>query len=157
MAYVRLFWLLGLAVLSPSVIAAQTETCTLTQSWVHRVPFQSSSRELIGTFPFVVEDKLIEDKQLAKLFRHDETGLDISVGIEIVKGMTKKEPYMIRVGLAFSARPDQLFDAFGESSQAVSVYDKHWRVLSVNRTVSRNDRVYTFAFTCERTRRKRSC
>ena len=151
MAYLKSFMLLGAVLLSSGVVRAQTGGCRLIESSVRHNPFQASSNELVGQFPL-----MRGDLPITKVFRHDESGLDISVGVEVFKGIFKHEPTRIRVALLFGPKPEELFRADIDESEAVSIYDNHWRFLSVNRTVARNDVFYTFTFSCERTLRKRS-
>jgi len=35
-------------------------------------------------------------------------------------------------------------------SAAESVYDKHWRLLSLTKSLEKEKRTYTFSFSCER-------
>jgi len=133
-----------------SVARGQTQTCQLIESWVHFKPFQASSNELVGKFPLVTVDRPI-----TKVFRHEETGLDVSVGVEVMKGSSDDAPpTAIRVALVVGSKTNQVFDST-EASEAMAVYDKHWRYLSVSRNVTRNDRLYTFTLFCERLPRKR--
>jgi hypothetical protein len=96
------------------------------------------------------------DTPIIKVFRHDESGLDVSVGVEVFKGIFKNEPTRIRIAILPGSKTDQVFEAVDGASEAVSVFDNHWRFLSVNRTVAQNDLFYTFTFSCERPLRKRS-
>jgi hypothetical protein len=88
---------------------------------------------------------------ISKLFHHDTSGLDISVGVDYMKAnLDPKAPSTIlRVALAFAAKPDDVFDAT-DGVYADSVYDKHWRMVSVSKRIAQDDRVYTFTFGCER-------
>lgn len=151
MAYLKSIVLLVALVLLSNLTHGQTQSCQLTESWVHRNPNQASSNQLVGQFPLIVGDEPI-----TKVFRHEETGLDVSVGVEVFKGIFKGEPTRIRVALLVGSKSEQVFDVSSDASEAMSVYDNHWRFLSVNRTVARNDRLYTFTFSCERSLRKRS-
>lgn len=145
MARIRHLLILGLTLLAPGLAVGQTEVCRLTESWVHRTPFQASSNELVGTFPLILEDKPIR-----KLFRHEESGVDVSVGVETFTLMDKSASTQIRIALAFGSKPEELFGAFSDESEARSVYDKHLRILSVGRSILVGDRFYTFTFSCER-------
>ena len=118
--------------------------CRLRTFWVENNPFISSSWELVGNFPLVVG----EHRQ-TKLLHHEESGTDISVGIELIHGLSKKEKPLIRLGLSFSGKPDDLFSEI-DSSQAESIYDKHWRFFSVRKNIEKGKRTYTFSFSCER-------
>lgn len=148
------FLLLILAVAMSSVSAfTQTPTCSLTTFWVRQTPFASSSRWLVGTFPLLLDD---DDKPIQKVFHHDESGLDISVGLDSMKaGLSPKDPTIIlRVAFAFSNKPDEVFEAT-DSVYADSVFDKHWKMVSVSKSVPRGNRVYTFTFGCERLPQKK--
>ncbi len=132
---------------SGSVIA-QTPVCSITTFWVRHTPFVSSSRWLVGTFPLVLDD---EDKPLRKIFHHDESGLDISVGVDTMKAsLSSKDPTTIlRVAFTFSDKPYDVFNAT-DNVYAETIYDKRWRMVSVSKTIPRDDRIYTFTFGCER-------
>gem|GEM_PF-1619006 len=125
--------------------------CRLLESHFHLKPFQASSRSDVGRFSVSPEDMPV-----TKVFRHDESGLDVSVGVDAFKGtIMKSDPPRIRVAISPGSNIADVFDVVNGSSEAVSVFDNHWRFLSVNRTIAHNDRFYTFTFSCERTLRKR--
>jgi len=145
MGHVKHLLILAFLGFTPNLTVGQTKVCRLTESWVHRTPFQASSRELVGTFPLTVDDQPVR-----KLFRHEESGLDVSVAVDTFTLTGEKTPIYIRIALAFDSKPEQLFGAFSDESEAVSVYDKHWRILSVSRSIAVADRFYTFTFSCER-------
>jgi hypothetical protein len=151
MTYVKSFVILSVILVLSSVAQSQTAGCRLMESWVRHNPFHASSNELVEQFPLV-----LNEMPITKVFRHDESGLDVTVGVEVFKGISKGVPTRIRVALLFGSRPEQLFGADIDASEAVSVYDNHWRLLSVNRTIARGDRLYTFTFSCERPVKKRS-
>ena len=151
MTYLKPFMLFGAVLILSSVAHGQPAGCRLTESHVRHNPFQASSNELVGQFSLV-----LDDMPITKVFRHNDSGLDVSVGVEVFKGIFKGEPTRIRVGLLVGSKTEQVFDAVNDASEAVSVYDNHWRFLSVNRTIARNDVFYTFTFSCERPLRKRS-
>jgi hypothetical protein len=118
------FSLLILVVLISSYSAvAQTPVCNLTTFWVRHTPFASSSRSRVGSFPLVLDDNA---KPIAKVFHHDESGLDISVGVDTMKAnLDPKDPTTIlRIVSAFSSKPDDVFEAT-DGVYADSVYDKH--------------------------------
>ncbi|MGH9968912.1 MAG: hypothetical protein ACREBG_14085 [Pyrinomonadaceae bacterium] len=144
----RYLLIILMVVTSSGSAIAQTPVCSLTTFWVRHTPFSSSSRWLVGTFPLVLDD---DDKPLRKMFHHDESGLDISVGVDTMKAsLSPKDPTTIlRVAFAFSNKPDDVFDAT-DSVYADSIYDKRWRMVSVSKSIAREDRIYTFTFGCER-------
>jgi len=143
--------MIGIMVLASGVISAQTSSCRLIESSVRLNPFQASSNNLVGTFPVV-----LRDTPITKTFRHDESGLDVSVGVDVIKGILKDKPTRIRVAISFGSKPEQVFDVANQASEAESIFDNRWRFLSVSRTIARNDRFYTFTFSCGRTLRKHS-
>ena len=85
---------------------------------------------------------------MTKLLHHEESGTDISVGVEL-KYFDKKQNPLIRLGLSFSGKPDNVFEETNGSA-AESVYDKHWRFLSLTKSLEKEKRTYTFSFSCER-------
>ena len=144
MKLLRLIMLLAFfPALQPST-HGQQEVCSLRTFWVENKPFTSSSWELVGTFRLVPDQN-----EQTKLFHHEESVTDISVGVELIHGLGKKEKPLIRLGLSFSGKPDDLFDEI-DSSQAESIYDKFWRFLSVRKNIGKGKRTYTFSFSCER-------
>jgi hypothetical protein len=137
--------------LASAILRGQTGQCRLLESHVRLNPFQASSNSNVGQFSFVAGDT-----EITRVFRHDESGLDITVSVDIYKGVVKHEPTRIGIAILPGAKTGKIFDAINDTSEAVSVFDNHWRFLSVNRTVRKNDLFYTFTFSCERTPRKRS-
>jgi hypothetical protein len=144
MKYLEPIFVLMLLVTARGMVQAQSVQCTLTTFWVDQSPFASSSRHLVGKFPLV-----IEDEPMPRVFRHDDSGINVSIGIEIFKGIFKGEPTRIRLAIAFLDKPENVFDDVAHS-EAESVYDRNWRWLSVSRIVGIEKRVYTFTFGCER-------
>ncbi len=129
------------------LIQAQTETCRLTVSSVQRNPFQASSRELIGEFPMT-----LEDDKLSKEFRHEESGVQISLGVEIVPLVGKTKA--IRLGISFQSDGSDVFEAL-DGVESKTFYDKNWRALSVSKSIEKPNLIYTFAFSCERPKNKK--
>ena len=99
---------------------------------------------MVEKFPLV-----IAGRPVTKLLHHEESGTDISVGVELNSFLDKKQSPFIRLGLSFSAKPDNVFEEIN-SSTAQSAYDKHWRFLSVSKNLEKQKRIYTFSFSCER-------
>jgi hypothetical protein len=123
---------------------AQSDVCRLRTFWIEKDPFVSSSWELVEAFPLV-----IGDRPLTKLLHHEESGTDISVGVELNYSLDKKQNPLIRLGLSFSSKPDNVFEETNGSA-AESVYGKHWRFLSLTKSLEKEKRTYTFSFSCER-------
>ncbi len=90
------------------------------------------------------------DKPIARVFHHDESGLGISVGVDTMKAnVDRKDPTTIlRVAFAFSSKPDDVFEAT-DGVYADSAYDKHWRMVSVSKSITRDDRVGIVRLTAE--------
>ena len=142
MRYTKLTLLLSLLLALSAAANAQSGHCTLITYWVDRNPFASSSNNLVGQFPLT-----IEDEPITKLFRHEDSGIPVSVGVQVIKGTSRGIPTMIRLAIAFTEQPNNVFDDL-EGSEAESFYDRHWRGLSVSRNIRRGDRTYTFTFGC---------
>ena len=136
--------------LAVGILRSQTLQCRLVESHVRLKPFQASSNSDVGQFSVAPESTPI-----TKVFRHADSGLDVSVGVEVFK-VFKNEPTRIRIAVLPGSKTDQAFDAADGTAEAVSFFDNHWRGLSVNRTVAQNDLFYTFTFDCGRKLRKRS-
>jgi len=139
----RPFLLLCLLIFVEPSSHAQSGMCSLRTFWIEKDPFVSSSWELVGRFRLV-----IGDRPVTKLMHHEESGTDISVGVEL-KHFDKKQNPFIRLGLSFSGKPDNVFEETNGSA-AESVYDKHWRFLSLTKSLEKEKRTYTFSFSCER-------
>ena len=129
------------------LVQAQTEMCRLTVSSIQRNPFQSSSRELIGEFPLT-----FNDGKLAKDLRHEESGVQISMGVEIVERTNKTK--MIRLGISFQPDAGDVFEAL-DGVESKTFYDKNWRALTVSKSIENPNRVYTFEFSCARAKSKK--
>jgi hypothetical protein len=140
--------LLFLALGVIGLVQAQTEMCRLTVSSIQRNPFQASSRELVGEFPLT-----FENDKLARELRHEESRVQISMGVEIFEGMSKTR--VIRLGISFQREGnDSVFEAL-DGVEAQTFYDKNWRVLSVSKNIEKTNRIYTFQFSCEKTPHKK--
>lgn len=130
---------------------AQSGVCSLRTFWVEKNPFISSSWELVGTFPLNVKEN-----PSTKLLRHEESGTNVSVGLELIEGLGTKGPPRIRLGISFSDNNKNVFDEL-DVANAESVYDRHWRFLSVSKSVEIQKRTYTFNFGCQRGIAKNVC
>jgi hypothetical protein len=140
--------LLFLALGVIGLVQAQTEMCRLTVSSIQRNPFQASSRELVGEFPLT-----FENDKLARELRHEESRVQISMGVEIFEGMSKTR--VIRLGISFQREGnDSVFEAL-DGVEAQTFYDKNWRALSVSKNIEKTNRIYTFQFSCEKTPHKK--
>jgi hypothetical protein len=149
MKSLKLLFLLIALTVSSRMVQAQSEVCSVTTFWVDKNPFSSSSRHLVGEFPLEVEDEPV-----VKLLRHADSGVNVSTGIEISKGIFKGEPTRIRLAIGFLDKPENVFDDLAHS-EAESIYDGNWRWLSVSQSVEIEKRIYTFTFGCERKRAKK--
>jgi hypothetical protein len=151
----RLALIIGGILICPALAVAQNPVCSLTTFWVRQSPFVSSSRWLIGTFPAGLSH---DEKPLRKTFHHDESDTDVSVGVESMKASPdpKDSTTILRIAFVFSNKPFDIFEN-SDGVYAESIYDKHWRMVSVSRSIPRGDRIYTFTLGCERLpERKRS-
>ena len=131
---------------------AQTEVCSLTTYFrdLESKEQVSSSRFLVGSFPLQ-----LADDELTKFFHHQESGINISVGIQMIRSIfSEKEPKRMRLAISFTGKPDDVYDLL-EGAGAESIYDKHWKWLSVSNNIKVGGRIYTFTFGCERKNQKR--
>jgi len=104
----------------------------------------SSSRHRVGEFLFK-----IEEGSATKRIRHEETGVNVSVGVEYDKSFFEGEPKTIRLAIAFAGKPEDVFDEVGRA-EAETIYDRHWRWLSVSKDIEVGSRVYTYSMGCGR-------
>jgi hypothetical protein len=142
--------MLSLILLTAGVPRDQTVECRLVESHVRLKPFQASSNSAVGQFSFVSGDTPI-----TKVLRHDESGLDVTVGVDLFK-ISENDPTRIRIAILPGSKTNDIFGSGAESSEAVSIFDKHWRALWVNRTVAKEDLLYTFTLSCGRPLKNRS-
>lgn len=139
----RLFLLIVLLLTITSSIHAQTEICGVRTYFRDLDAKASSSWFLVGEFPLS-----FDDDSVIKSFNHQESGLNISVGVEQVKSIFEK-PRRISVAISFVGKPEDVFYET-DNSEAETIYDKNWRWIAVNKSIKVENRLYTFQFSCER-------
>jgi hypothetical protein len=127
-----------------SITNAQTEVCSIRTYFRDLDAKISSSWFLVGEFPLSLEDDSIN-----KLFHHQESSIDISVGVERIKSIFEKDPRRISVAIAFVRKPEDVFNET-DNSEAETIYDKNWRWIAVSKNIKVENRIYTFQFSCER-------
>jgi hypothetical protein len=125
---------------------AQNEVCRVT-TFVR----DFDSKEQVTGSTFVVGEFRLrpEEESLTRFFHHQESGADISVGVERVKSESKGMPGKIRLAMSFDGKPDDVFDLI-DNAEAESIYDKSWRLLAVSDNLRVGNRIYRFTFGCER-------
>ena len=141
--------LLLLLMVSGRLANAQTEVCGVTTYYWDSEAKASSSRFSVGTFPLKLEEDAI-----TKYFLHHESGVSISVGVGQVRSIFEDEPRRIRMAISFVSKLEDIFDEI-ERAEAESIYDKNWRWLSVSKNIRVANRIYTFTFGCERSKKRR--
>lgn len=149
MRILRFGSLLLLLLVSSGRAHAQSGECGVTTYFFDSEAESSSSRFLVGSFPLKLEEDAI-----TKLFTHQESGVNISVGVEQVRGIIENAPRRIRIAISFTGKPEDVFDEI-ERAEAETFYDKNWRGLSVSKNIRVANRTYTFSFACERVKKGR--
>ncbi|MGB7208885.1 MAG: hypothetical protein WBD27_09525 [Pyrinomonadaceae bacterium] len=143
----KILWLSSffvLILLQGNFVNAQSETCKVRTYFLELESKSSSSWFLVGEFPLELEDDAI-----TKSFRHQESGVDVSVGVEQVKSIFKNESKSLRIALSFAGKPENVFDAL-DRAEAETLYDKNWKLISVTKNIQIANRIYTFTFGCAR-------
>lgn len=139
------FALLHILVLTmSSLVYARTEGCGVTTYFREIDSGNSSSRFLVGKFPLNPDEG-----EVTKFFRHEESGVNVSVGVQIFTSAFKDKPKMIRVAMSFSGKSGDTFEMI-DGAQAESIYDRHWKWLSVSDNIKVANRIYTFTVSCGR-------
>jgi hypothetical protein len=144
--------LIALLFTSSSFAHAQNEVCGVTTYFVDLDAKASSSRFLVGKFDLQLDE---DNDDVTKFFHHEESGVDVAVGVWVFGRSSKGGPKTIRVVLSFTGKPDDNLDSL-EGTEAESIYDKRWRWLSVSNNIKVRNRIYTFTFGCERKNKKRA-
>lgn len=147
MKFFRFTLFLVVLLAAAGLAQAQANICRVITSWADYDAKAFSSNELVGQFY-----SSVDDEQTTKLFQHQESGVAVSVGVEYVKGMFKSEADRITLALAFSGKPEAVFDET-DSAEAEAVHDKYWKSLLVRKNIKVANRIYTFSFLCERERK----
>ena len=149
--FTKLVLLLVLLFASSSFAQAQNEVCGVTTYFVDLEAKASSSRFLLGKFDLQLDE---ENYEVTKFYSHEESGVKVSVGVQIFPSAFKDKPKTIKVALSFKGKPDDTFE-FLDGSQAETIYDKNWKWLSVSDDIKVGNRIYTFTFGCEKENKKR--
>ena len=148
MKYIKLILLLCFLLTVCNSAHSQRAACRLMTNWVRKAPFQSSSNFLLGTFELTGKSS-----HAFRLFRHEESGANVSVGVDIVENSFDKEPAIIDLAIAFTGNPEGVFQE-EENANASTIYDKHWKMLSVSKSITKGERNYQYILTCEKPRTK---
>ncbi len=101
-----------------------------------------------GSWSFIGAFELpLEETYVTKSFQHKESGVDISVRVDRYFNEKNhfKEPNEIQLAISLSG---------GYEAEAESIYDKHWKSLSVSNKIKVDNRIYTFALGCEKMNKK---
>ena len=141
MRYILLLILLFMIAVS---VKAETEICSIRGYVWELDKKQSSSWFLVDKFPLS-----FEEDSVTKLFHHEKSGINISIGVEHIKSIFGKEPRRIRLAIAFIDKPENVFDEI-DNSEAETIYDKNWQWVGLSKKIKVENRIYTFQVSCER-------
>ncbi len=133
-----------------NVAQAQNEVCRIKTFFRDLEAHASSGIFQVGEFSL-----LREEEQKTKLFLHQESGVSVVAGVERVESVYPNEKRRIKVALSFTREPADVYDLI-DGAEAESVYDKHWKWLSVSNNIKVKNRIYTFIFSCESQKKNRN-
>jgi hypothetical protein len=137
-----LFIVLLLFCLIPARAQARPATCEVRPLWVGRV--RSANLGDIGRFRTDGSEG-----ETIRSFKHDGTGLVVTVGIDYVfdYSSTPQKPYEIRLAITVADKArKEIFESV-DSAEASTHYGKKWN-LSVTKNVHFEDLVYMFTLRC---------
>ncbi|HLM59678.1 MAG TPA: hypothetical protein VK308_02630 [Pyrinomonadaceae bacterium] len=148
-----LLFYISLFFISPFVAVAQTppDACRVTTStW--------SLPEKIGTGIYELGwfQPVAFDNETTKHFKHEQSGLIVSVGVEYgdFRAAEKGKPIAIRGAIAVSDKEQDALSSV-DGVAARTTYGKKWGLISVEKQVAAGNLVYNFAITCNDGRIKR--
>jgi hypothetical protein len=149
---IRLGLLFVLLLTASSLVHAQSEVCRVT-TFLRDL---GSKEEVTGS-TFVVGEFRLQpgEESMTKFFHHQESGANISVGVERVKGESKKDQGTIRLALSFDGKSEDVFDLI-DNAEAETIYDKNWMSLAVSDNFMVGSRIYRFTFGCVRDSERRN-
>jgi len=150
----RFILLLAFLLTASNLAYGQTASCKVTTYFRDFESGNSSSNFLVGKFLLQLDDDDDTTDEITKVLRHEESGVNVSAGVQISSAFQNKSK-SIKVALSFNGKAEDTFELL-DGSQAETIYDKHWKWLSVSDDIKVGNRIYTFTFSCERENKKRS-
>lgn len=136
---------------APRLSMSQGELCGVTTYFRDL----SSNTELSSSVFRVAQFEMaISDDEFTKTVTHDESGVRISVGAQVVKGIFEKEPVRLRLKISFNGEPDDTYDSL-DGVEAETLFDKNWRWLAISDEKKVASRIYTYTFGCARIGKKK--
>ncbi|HLM61485.1 MAG TPA: hypothetical protein VK308_11835 [Pyrinomonadaceae bacterium] len=151
----RFVLLLLLFLVASNSAFAQTVSCKVITYFREIESGNSSSNFLVGNFLLQPDNDDDTTDDITKFFRHEDSNVNISVGVQISSTYPNKSKG-IKVVLSFTGKPNDTFDLI-DGSQAETIFDRHWKLLSVSNDIKVENRIYTFTLNCERENKKRGC
>jgi hypothetical protein len=148
-AKMRAFLLVGFLVMSLGAVisaSAQDPLCSVRVSYWDNAAKAGSSWHRVGDFPMKFGE--YEDT-IEKDFSHSDSNLRVFVGVERIKSIFKSVPDSLKIAISLSASPEGVFDDV-ERSEAQTIYDKSWKILSVGKDQLVGDRTYSFQVSCSK-------
>ena len=90
------------------------------------------------------------DNFIPEPFQHKESGITVFVSaIRFQSELFSKKPTTIKLAIQLFKEPQDSYRFYGGAAE--SIYDKHWRGLSVSSHLKVDDyKGYTFTFACEK-------
>lgn len=132
---------------------AQTASCRVTTYFRDFDSGNSSGIFVVGNFLLHPDNDEDTTDETTKLLRHDGSGVNVSAGVQISSVYPNKSKD-VKVVLSFTGKPDDNFELLN-GSKAETIFDRHWKLLSVSDDIKVENRIYTFTLTCERENKKR--
>jgi hypothetical protein len=153
--FTQLILLIALLLIASHPAFGQAASCQIINSF-HDVELGIfSSNFQVGNLLLQPDDD-DTDNEISKIFLHQESGVKVVVSVWISsEGIKKSKTKSLKLALAFNPKSDDLVGE-GEGAEAESVYDKHWKWLSVSNQIKVGSRVYTFTLSCTRESKKRN-
>ncbi len=131
----------------------QIASCKVTTYFREIESGNSSGNFLVGNFLLQPDNDEDTTDETTKFLHHEESDVNVSVGVQISSAYPNKSKG-IKAALSFTGKSDDTFELI-DGSQAETIYDKHWKLLSVSDDIRVGNRIYTFTLSCERENKRR--
>lgn len=128
------------------------DVCQIVTSSANPQKRQFSSNEMLTEFRAIVGEETTD-----KSFKHAQTGLIISAGVQYRPPGAASAPDQMRIGISISNKEEDVFD-ITDSAVAGTKYGRGWAGLYVTKRVTVGDTEHTFTLSCappEQTKRSK--
>ena len=149
----RFILLLAFLLTASNLAYGQTASCKVTTYFRDFESGNSSGNFFVGNFILQPDDDEATNDEMTKFLHHEESGVNVLAGVQVSSAYQNKSKG-IKVALSFTGKPDDTFDLI-DGSQAETIFDRHWKLLSVSNDIKVGKRIYTFTLNCGRENKKR--